>query len=241
MGIAFVLALLVQIFVGGFVAGIFWLLFLFVAQFFRDPAREMTDDEKAVVAPVDGRVIKVEEAVCPYTGEQTKLVSIFMNVFNVHSQKTPVAGRSKDRYFHGRYLNASLDKASEQNERNAMTVVTEDGQRVCFVQIAGLVARRILCYRMVGDVVKKGERYGFIRFGSRVDVYLPMSAQVLVSIGEKTTGVETVIARLGEPVQPPVEQEEKTTETVGTAEEQATPEAAAQSSAVDARPEDKAQ
>ena len=122
-----------------------------------------------------------------------------------------------------------------------MTVVTEDGQRVCFVQIAGLVARRILCYRMVGDVVKKGERYGFIRFGSRVDVYLPMSAQVLVSIGEKTTGVETVIARLGEPVQPPVEQEEETTETVGTAEEQATPEAAAQSSAVDAKPEDKAQ
>ena len=124
-----------------------------------------------------------------------------MNVFNVHSQKTPVAGKiEKIEYFHGRYLNASLDKASEQNERNAMTVVTEDGQRVCFVQIAGLVARRILCYRMVGDVVKKGERYGFIRFGSRVDVYLPMSAQVLVSIGEKTTGVETVIARLGEPV-----------------------------------------
>lgn len=242
MGIAFVLALLVQIFVGGFVAGIFWLLFLFVAQFFRDPAREMTDDEKAVVAPVDGRVIKVEEAVCPYTGEQTKLVSIFMNVFNVHSQKTPVAGKiEKIEYFHGRYLNASLDKASEQNERNAMTVVTEDGQRVCFVQIAGLVARRILCYRMVGDVVKKGERYGFIRFGSRVDVYLPMSAQVLVSIGEKTTGVETVIARLGEPVQPPVAHEEETTETVGRAEEQAAPEAAAQSSAVDAKPEDKAQ
>lgn len=202
MGIAFAIALLVQIFAGGFLAFIFWLLFFFVAQFFRDPAREMTDDEKAVVAPVDGRVIKVEEAVCPYTGEQTKLVSIFMNVFNVHSQKTPVAGRiEKIEYFHGRYLNASLDKASDLNERNAVTVVTEDGQRVCFVQIAGLVARRILCYRMVGDTVSKGERYGFIRFGSRVDVYLPMSAQVLVSIGEKTTGVETVIARLGEPVE----------------------------------------
>ena len=132
MGIAFAIALLVQIFAGGFLAFIFWLLFFFVAQFFRDPAREMTDDEKAVVAPVDGRVIKVEEAVCPYTGEQTKLVSIFMNVFNVHSQKTPVAGRiEKIEYFHGRYLNASLDKASDLNERNAVTVVTEDGQRVC--------------------------------------------------------------------------------------------------------------
>lgn len=207
MGIAFAIALLVQIFVGGFVAGIFWLLFLFVAQFFRDPAREMTDDDKAVVAPVDGRVVKVEEAVCPYTGEQTKLVSIFMNVFNVHSQKAPVAGRiEKIEYFHGKYFNAALDKASEQNERNAVTVVTEDGQRVCFVQIAGLVARRILCYRMVGDVLGKGERYGFIRFGSRVDVYLPMSAQVLVSIGEKTTGVETVIARLGEPAAQAVEE-----------------------------------
>ena len=210
MGISFAIALLVQIFVGGFVAAIFWVIFLFVAQFFRDPAREMTDDEKAVVAPVDGRVIKVEEAVCPYTGEPSKLVSIFMNVFNVHSQKTPVAGRiEKIEYFHGKYLNAALEKASEQNERNAVTVITEDGQRVCFVQIAGLVARRILCYRMVGDTVKKGERYGFIRFGSRVDVYLPMNAQVLVSIGEKTTGVETVIARLGECVPQQVEPQEE--------------------------------
>ncbi len=199
MGIAFVIALLVQIFVGGFIALIFWLLFLFVAQFFRDPAREQTNDPKAVVAPVDGRVIKVEEAVCPYTGEQMKLVSIFMNVFNVHSQKTPVAGKiEKIEYFPGKFLNASLDKASELNERNAVTVVCPDGRHVCFVQIAGLVARRILCYRLVGDEVKRGERYGFIRFGSRVDVYLPMSAQVLVSIGEKTTGVETVIARMGE-------------------------------------------
>lgn len=242
MGIAFVIALLVQLFVGGFVAAIFWLLFIFVAQFFRDPAREMTDDEKAVVAPVDGRVIKVEEAVCPYTGEQTKLVSIFMNVFNVHSQKTPVAGKiEKIEYFHGRYLNASLDKASEQNERNAVTVVTEDGQRVCFVQIAGLVARRILCYRMVGDVVKKGERYGFIRFGSRVDVYLPMSAQVLVSIGEKTTGVETVIARLGEPVSQPVESQEEAAETAGSTAKTTVTKASVSSDVVEAKTEDKAQ
>ncbi len=201
MGIALALAIVVQLFVGGIVASLFWILFLLVAQFFRDPAREMTRDPDAVVAPVDGKVIKIEETVCPYTGEQTKMISIFMNVFNVHSQKTPVEGKiEKVEYFPGTFLNAALDKASEQNERNAVTVVTPDGYRVCFVQIAGLVARRILCYKLVGDIVKKGERYGFIRFGSRVDVYLPMQAQVCVSIGDKTTGVESVIARLPQKV-----------------------------------------
>lgn len=197
MGIALALAVIVQLFVGGIVASLFWILFLLVAQFFRDPAREMTRDADAVVAPVDGKVIKIEETVCPYTGEQTKMISIFMNVFNVHSQKTPVAGKiEKVEYFPGTFLNAALDKASEQNERNAVTVMTPEGYRVCFVQIAGLVARRILCYKLVGDIVKKGERYGFIRFGSRVDVYLPMQAQICVAIGDKTTGVESVIARL---------------------------------------------
>ncbi|MDO4936667.1 MAG: phosphatidylserine decarboxylase [Sutterellaceae bacterium] len=201
MGIALALAVVVQLFVGGIVASLFWILFLLVAQFFRDPAREMTRDADAVVAPVDGKVIKIEETVCPYTGEQTKMISIFMNVFNVHSQKTPVEGKiEKVEYFPGTFLNAALDKASEQNERNAVTVVTPDGYRVCFVQIAGLVARRILCYKLVGDIVKKGERYGFIRFGSRVDVYLPMQAQVCVAIGDKTTGVESVIARLPQKV-----------------------------------------
>lgn len=201
MGIALALAVVVQLFVGGIVASLFWILFLLVAQFFRDPAREMTREADAVVAPVDGKVIKIEETVCPYTGEQTKMISIFMNVFNVHSQKTPVEGKiEKVEYFPGTFLNAALDKASEQNERNAVTVVTPDGYRVCFVQIAGLVARRILCYKLVGDIVKKGERYGFIRFGSRVDVYLPMQAQVCVAIGDKTTGVESVIARLPQKV-----------------------------------------
>ena len=199
MGFAFALALIVQIFVGGIVACLFWVLFIFVAQFFRDPAREMTRDPTAVLAPVDGRVIKIEETVCPYTGEQTKMVSIFMNVFNVHSQKTPVAGRiEKIEYFPGQFLNAALEKASELNERNAVTVLTPEGHRVCFVQIAGLVARRILCYKLVGDTVAKGERYGFIRFGSRVDVYLPVEASLCVSVGDKTTGVETVIANLPE-------------------------------------------
>lgn len=199
---SFVLAAVMEFFFDGLFPVLFWILFLLVAQFFRDPCREMTADPEAVVSPVDGRVIKIEETVCPYTGEPSKMISIFMNVFNVHSQKAPVAGTIEQvEYFPGQFLNAAVDKASELNERNAVTVRTEDGQRVTFVQIAGLVARRILCYRLVGDVLAKGERYGFIRFGSRVDVYLPMTAEVLVSIGQKTTGVSSVIARLPRQVQ----------------------------------------
>ena len=138
IAIAFLLALVVLLFAGGLFAFAFWVLFVIVAQFFRDPAREMTRDEDAVVAPVDGRVIKIEETVCPYTGEQTKMISIFMNIFNVHSQKAPVSGRiEKVEYFPGKFLNASLEKASELNERNAVTVATKAGDRVCFVQIAG--------------------------------------------------------------------------------------------------------
>lgn len=197
IAIALILALIVQIAVGGILAFIFWVLFIIVAQFFRDPAREMPREEDAVVSPVDGRVIKIEETICPYTGEQTKLVSIFMNLFNVHTQKSPVSGRiEKIEYFPGKFLNASVEKASELNERNAVTVTTRAGDRVCFVQIAGLVARRILCYKLVGEEIARGERYGFIRFGSRVDLYLPMHAEICVTIGEKTTGVETVVARL---------------------------------------------
>ncbi|HBC69890.1 MAG TPA: phosphatidylserine decarboxylase family protein, partial [Sutterella sp.] len=118
IGIALIAALAVHVFVGGFTSLLVWILAAFVVQFFRDPAREMTRDPLAVVAPVDGRVIKVEDTMCPYTGEPAKLVSIFMNVFNVHSQKAPVAGNiEKIEYFKGRFFNAALDKASEQNER----------------------------------------------------------------------------------------------------------------------------
>ena len=196
IGASLVIALLVQFLAGGFWAFVVWVLFLFVLQFFRDPCREQTTDEKAVVSPVDGRVIRIEETVCPYTGEDARVISVFMNVFNVHSQKAPVAGKiEKIEYWPGKFFNAALDKASEQNERNAVTVVTPTGARVCFVQIAGLVARRILCYRQIGDSLARGERYGFIRFGSRVDVYIPRSWDVKVTIGEKVTGVSTVLAR----------------------------------------------
>ena len=200
MAAFFLLAFVVDCFVDGIIAFFFWLLFLFVLNFFRDPAREMTEDANAVVSPVDGRVVKIEEAMCPYTGKKMRMISIFMNVFNVHSQKAPVAGTvTKVEYFKGKFFNAALDKASTDNERNAVVVKTHAGDTVCFVQIAGLVARRILCYTHVGDVLERGSRYGFIRFGSRVDVYLPLTSEVSVVIGDKVTGVASVIVRLKKP------------------------------------------
>lgn len=180
-----------------FLTWIAGLLTLFCIQFFRDPAREAPEDPRAVVSPVDGRVCKIQEAKDPLTGEDVRMISIFMNVFNVHSQKAPVAGRVEEiRYTPGLFLNADLDKASTDNERNAVRVTTPEGVSVTFVQVAGLIARRILCYAEVGSDLERGERYGFIRFGSRVDVYLPLDAEVAVTIGDKVTGVASTIARL---------------------------------------------
>lgn len=188
---------------------VFWLLdfdfltfvafvaFVFALQFFRDPARELPEDPRAVVSPVDGRVCKVEPAVNPETGEDAIKISIFMNVFNVHSQKAPLSGVvEKVTYTPGLFLNADLDKASIENERNAVTVRTDEGRLITFIQVAGLVARRIVCYAKVGDRLERGERYGFIRFGSRVDLFLPTDAEIKVSIGEKVTGTMTIVARL---------------------------------------------
>ena len=172
------------------------ILTIFCAQFFRDPARELPQDPRAVVSPVDGKVCKVERSTDPLTGEEAQKISIFMNVFNVHSQKSPVSGVVEEiRYTPGLFVNADLDKASTDNERNAVRVRMDDGRSVTFVQVAGLVARRILCYASIGDRLERGQRYGFIRFGSRVDVYLPLDAEVIVSIGDKVTGVMTPIAR----------------------------------------------
>ena len=180
-----------------FLAFLSLVLFVFCVQFFRDPARELPTDPKAVLSPVDGRVCEVQKAQDPLTGEDAMMISIFMNVFNVHSQKSPVAGRVEEIvYKPGLFLNADLDKASTHNERNAVRVTTDEGRSVTFVQVAGLVARRILCYAKVGERLEKGERYGFIRFGSRVDVYLPLDAEITVSIGDKVTGVMSTIARL---------------------------------------------
>jgi phosphatidylserine decarboxylase len=174
-----------------------WIIFIFVLQFFRDPGREIPQEAGAVLSACDGRVIKVERAQDPYGQREAILVSVFMNVFNVHSNRSPTDGTvAKVQYFPGKFVNADLDKASTENERNAVVLKTNDGQVVTFVQVAGLIARRILCYIKVGDTLTRGQRYGFIRFGSRVDVYLPLTATVKVAIGDKVSATTTILAKL---------------------------------------------
>lgn len=174
-----------------------WIIALFVLQFFRDPPREIPQTVGAILSPADGRVIKVERTQDPYGQREAILISVFMNVFNVHSNRSPVDGKiEKIQYFPGKFVNADLDKASLENERNAIVLTTADAQTVTFVQVAGLIARRILCYVKAGDVLSRGQRYGFIRFGSRVDVYLPLGAEVKVSIGDKVSATTTILAML---------------------------------------------
>jgi phosphatidylserine decarboxylase len=175
----------------------FWIIFVFVLQFFRDPVRVIPQEAGVVLSACDGRVIKVERAQDPYAQREAILVSVFMNVFNVHSNRSPADGTvQKVQYFPGKFVNADLDKASTDNERNAVVLKTNDGQTVTFVQVAGLIARRILCYIKVGDALTRGQRYGFIRFGSRVDVYLPLTATVKVAIGDKVSATTTILAKL---------------------------------------------
>jgi phosphatidylserine decarboxylase len=173
-----------------------WLVAIFVIQFFRDPPREVPQQANAVLAPADGRIVKVEKAHDPYTGRDTLLISVFMNVFNVHSNRSPVDGIvERVEYSRGKFVNADLDKASTENERNAM-VVRLDGERITVVQVAGLIARRILCYVKAGDRLARGQRYGFIRFGSRVDVYLPLAARPKGAVGDRVAATSTILAEL---------------------------------------------
>jgi phosphatidylserine decarboxylase len=190
------LALVATWFLGGWSAPL-WLVLLFVVQFFRDPPREVPDDPRAVVSPADGRIVAVERTRDPWLERDALKISVFMNVFNVHSNRAPVDGVVKKRWYHtGTFLNASLDKASVDNERNALWFRARSGQDVTCVQIAGLIARRILCYVDEGAELVRGERYGFIRFGSRVDVYLPVDAEVRAALGDTVYAAESVLARL---------------------------------------------
>ncbi len=174
-----------------------WIIALFVLQFFRDPAREIPQDAGAVLSPADGRIVVVERVNDPYVQREAIKISVFMNVFNVHSNRSPVDGAvQRVQYFPGKFVNADLDKASTENERNAVWIKTTDGQDVTSVQVAGLIARRILCYVKAGDILARGQRYGFIRFGSRVDVYLPLTATVKVAIGDKVSATTTILAKL---------------------------------------------
>ncbi|MBK7353425.1 MAG: phosphatidylserine decarboxylase [Nitrosomonas sp.] len=173
----------------------FWLLALFVIQFFRDPARTIPSQENAVLSPADGRVVAVEQTEDPYLKREAIKISVFMNVFNVHSNRSPVTGKICEKwYFPGNFLNASLPKASLENERNALWIKTKQGIDVTCVQIAGLVAKRIICHVQPGDELSAGQRFGFIRFGSRVDVYLPTNIKACVNIGDKVYATTTILA-----------------------------------------------
>ena len=199
IALALVAALVVTFFAGWWSIP-FWLIALFVVQFFRDPPRAIPADTGLVLSPADGRIVAVETVNDPYAQRDAIKISVFMNVFNVHSNRSPIDGTiEKIEYFSGSFVNADLDKASTENERNAVVATTPDGERVTFVQVAGLVARRILCYVKTGDALKRGQRYGFIRFGSRVDVYLPLTARVRAAVGDKVYASSTVIADLGGP------------------------------------------
>ena len=174
-----------------------WLATLFVLQFFRDPARDVPGEPRAVVSPADGRIVMVGRAQDPYLKREALKISVFMNVFNVHSNRAPVDGAVKERwYYPGAFVNAALDKASLENERNALWLRTAAGADVTCVQIAGLIARRILCYVDAGAELVRGQRFGFIRFGSRVDVYLPLDAEPKAAIGDKVYAAESVLAWL---------------------------------------------
>ena len=194
----------IALFVGWFWQPVAWIgliLAAWCAYFFRDPPRVTPVDPDLVISPADGRVAAIAVGVAPKElglGEQTRRqVSVFMNVFNCHVNRSPAAGRIvRIVYTPGKFLNASRNKASEDNERNGLVIEAPNGP-IGIVQIAGLVARRIVCFAKEGDQLSTGERIGLIKFGSRVDVYLPLSAQVLVAEGQTMIAGETVLARFG--------------------------------------------
>ncbi|HQR09939.1 MAG TPA: phosphatidylserine decarboxylase [Casimicrobiaceae bacterium] len=197
LAIAAVVAVVLTV-LGWFILAVLaWIVFAFILQFFRDPARAIPQDANAVLSPADGRVVVVGKARDPYLSRDALKISVFMNVFNVHSNRSPVDGGVVNRWYHpGSFLNAALEKASLENERNALHLRTPSGQDITCVQIAGLIARRILCYVDAGATLKRGQRYGFIRFGSRVDVYLDPAAKPRVAVGDVVAATETVLAEL---------------------------------------------
>ena len=174
------------------------ILAAYVVQFFRDPPREVPQQPNAVLSPADGRIVSVGPARDPWLERDALKISVFMNVFNVHSNRSPVDGEVKNAWYHaGAFVNAALDKASTANERNALHLRTRTGKDVTCVQVAGLIARRILCYAKPGDTLERGQRYGFIRFGSRVDVYLPPDAHPRAAVGDVVHATESILAELG--------------------------------------------
>jgi phosphatidylserine decarboxylase len=177
------------------------LLTVWCYYFFRDPVRVTPTREGLVISPADGVVSLIEKAVPPaelgMAPDALTRVSVFMNVFNCHVNRSPVAGKvTAIAYRPGKFLNASMDKASDDNERNSLCIEMPDGRQIAVVQIAGLLARRIMCWTTQGQGLQAGERFGLIRFGSRVDVYLPDGVEPMVAVGQSMTAGETVLADL---------------------------------------------
>lgn len=185
-------------------SGVVWLTFIlaaitiFIICFFRNPERHFRDEDKLVISPADGKVIKIEDLEVQGTiNGHFKKISIFMNVFNVHVNRAPYAGTiEKICYHEGKFLSANLDKASAENERNELMIRLEDGRALWVVQIAGLIARRIVCWVKETDKIKKGERFGLIRFGSRVEVFLPPDSRIMVKQGEQVRAGQTPLGYL---------------------------------------------
>ncbi len=181
-----------------FLAVLMLALTLFTVYFFRNPERQIPQEENAVVAPADGKVVFVGEVLEErYLKDDVIKVSIFMSVFNVHVNRVPFGGKVIDVFYNrGEFFNASLDKASLDNEQAGILLETSQGKRLLFVQIAGLVARRIVTYPQIGDSLEKGRRYGIIRFGSRVDVYFPKGSDIDVKVGDVTVAGESILGYL---------------------------------------------
>lgn len=182
-------------------AAIGFLLTLFTLWFFRDPERNTPQDSNLIISSADGKVCLIDEAYPPeelsMDSQKMKRICVFMNVFNVHVNRSPIKGVAKDIvYKKGQFLNASLDKASDKNERSSLVINTDNGTKIIVVQIAGLIARRILGFISVNHNLEQGERFGLIRFGSRVDIYMPLDAVTKCVVGDTVVAGESVLASL---------------------------------------------
>ncbi len=178
---------------------VFLALCWFSMHFFRDPERVTPQGPGLAISPADGKVIRIEEKPDPFSGEKRLCISIFMNVFSVHVNRSPVSCTVEDiRYFPGAFVNAAFDKAATDNERCAYSLRDDSGKQWTMVQIAGLVARRIVCRTDIGDVLERGQRYGMIRFGSRVDLYMPEGYVAAAQLGQQVFAGQCVVARAGQ-------------------------------------------
>lgn len=178
------------------VLGLGLIIFTIVVQFFRNPARQIIQNDRQIIAPADGKVVVIEEVEeTEFLQTRCRQISIFMSPFNVHINRNPISGVvSYFKYHKGKYLVAWHPKSSTENERTSIAIKSKDGRQVLFRQIAGALAKRIVWYVKEGQAVEQGEEFGFIKFGSRVDIFIPLEAKVLVKIGDKPIGGKTVIA-----------------------------------------------